>query len=146
MLPSHSKNTTNVNNLHSEYNVPDSLRNGLEWSQVHQAPQHPLQQRLDGWFDHQQLMKLKLERNTYGLGTPMRKMMERKLASSDVSMPAIEDPRNIQKEVLDGVDDQITFADVHRGVFILPKYTILTRYSNGETFCSYSRHPPPDGT
>lgn len=66
-------------------------------------------------------MKLKLERNTYGLGTPMRKMMERKLTSSDVSMPAVEDPRNIQKEVLDGVDDQITFADVHRGMFIRSK-------------------------
>lgn len=45
----------------------------------------------------------------------MRKMMERKIASADVSMPAMDQPRNLQKEVLDGVDDQITFADVHRG-------------------------------
>ncbi|EOR04914.1 hypothetical protein J056_000270 [Wallemia ichthyophaga EXF-994] len=59
------------------------------------------------------MLKLKLERNTYGLGTPMRKMMERKLVSEDVSMPALQQPRNLQKDVLDGVDEQITFADVH---------------------------------
>ena len=116
MLPNENKATSiAADKLHPVYGLPDKLRNGLEWSQVHAAPQHPLESRLDGWYDHQAMLKLKLERNTYGLGTPMRKMMERKIAARDVSMPAMEQPRNLQKEVLDGVDDQITFGDVHRG-------------------------------
>ncbi|TIA93491.1 hypothetical protein E3P81_00909 [Wallemia ichthyophaga] len=108
-----NEQTIPADKLHAEYNIPDKLRNGLEWSQVHSPPKHPLESRLDGWYNHQSMLKLKLERNTYGLGTPMRKMMERKLVSEDVSMPALQQPRNLQKDVLDGVDEQITFADVH---------------------------------
>ena len=118
ILPSKSTNEVNLTtyDLHPEYNVPDKFRNGLEASQIHKESKHPLQERLSGWHENQMMMKLKLERNVYGLGTPLRKMMERKICSVDNSMPAFNESykcNNLQLDVLEGKDDILTFDDVH---------------------------------
>lgn len=40
---------------------------------------HPLQTRLENWDKTRDNLKLQLQRDVYGLGAPLRTMMERKI-------------------------------------------------------------------
>lgn len=70
--------------LHPETGVHDAMRHGLRSMRDETAASafHPIQHRLENWDETQRNWKMTMNRNTFGLGMPMRMMMERKFVSS----------------------------------------------------------------
>lgn len=69
--------------LHPETGVHDAMRYGLRSlrDETAAASSHPIQNRLEQWDETQRNWKLTMQRNTFGLGAPMRTMMERHFVS-----------------------------------------------------------------
>jgi len=68
---------------HPTHGVHDSLRHGLTSStsstSVQPGSTHALQARLAQWSETQEKLKLGMQRGTFGLGLPLRVMMEKKI-------------------------------------------------------------------
>ncbi|PKI84637.1 hypothetical protein MVES1_001720 [Malassezia vespertilionis] len=98
---------------HAEHGVHDTMRYGLRSMHAETAAstQHPIQNRLEQWEDNQRAWKMTVQRNTYGIGMPLRTAMERKLVASNYHMPARR-VANLHLDVLDGKDETISPADV----------------------------------
>lgn len=71
---------------------------------------HPLQHRLEHWDETQRQWKLTMQRNAFGLGMPMRTMMERKIVSHTPHMPARR-VANVHLDILDGRDETLDPID-----------------------------------
>lgn len=61
--------------------VHDALRYGPSKASasVQQGTTHALQARLEQWNETQEKLKLGMQRNMFGLGLPLRVMMEKKI-------------------------------------------------------------------
>lgn len=79
--PTHAPHPTTdaKSTLHPELGVHDAMRHGLRslHSETAAASYHPIQHRLEQWDDTQRQWKLTMQRNMFGMGAPMRTMMER---------------------------------------------------------------------
>ena len=75
---------------HPETGVHDAMRHGPRsmHAETSAASFHPVQNRLEKWDETQRNWKLAVQRNTFGLGMPVRTMMERKLVAQVRCPPA----------------------------------------------------------
>ncbi|KAJ9116885.1 hypothetical protein QFC22_004542 [Naganishia vaughanmartiniae] len=80
---SSSHTITYAPTAHPTNGVHDSLRHGLvsstSASSVQPGSTHALQARLEQWSETQEKLKLGMQRATFGLGLPLRCMMEKKI-------------------------------------------------------------------
>ncbi|CCU97505.1 unnamed protein product [Malassezia sympodialis ATCC 42132] len=103
---------TQTSTLHPEHGVHDAMRHGLRslHDETAAGASHPLQHRLESWDETQRQWKLTMQRNTFGLGMPMRTMMERKIVSHTPHMPARR-VANVHLDILDGRDETLDPID-----------------------------------
>ncbi|CAO1614214.1 unnamed protein product [Sympodiomycopsis kandeliae] len=91
--PSSSSAKTNLDSTaHPEHaGIHDTLRHGhRNLASEHSAStHHPMQQRLEKWDETRDNFKMTMARNMYGMGAPIRTMMERKIVSYDPHFPAV---------------------------------------------------------
>lgn len=68
---------------HEEHGVHDAMHHGVRSIQrdTSAASYHPVQNRLENWDETQRRWKLNMQRDTFGMGMPVRTMMERKIAA-----------------------------------------------------------------
>ncbi|KAJ9101862.1 hypothetical protein QFC21_003202 [Naganishia friedmannii] len=106
--------------------VHDSLRHGLvsstSASSVQPGSTHALQARLEQWGETQEKLKLGMQRGAFGLGLPLRVMMEKKIVMEDSHFPfltasqlPIGGSTNIAYEILSGTDEMIDAQDFMGG-------------------------------
>ena len=80
--PSQNSVTLNATEHHVHKGVHDTMRFGPR-SLAHEtsasATQHPLQHRLEQWDETRDNLKLTTMRNIYGVGAPIRTLMERRI-------------------------------------------------------------------
>lgn len=100
--------TESMSTLHPEHGVHDAMRHGLRslHDETAASAHHPLQHRLEQWDETQREWKLTMQRNTFGLGMPMRTMMERKIVSHTPHMPARR-VALVHLDILDGRDETL---------------------------------------
>lgn len=98
--------------MHPELGVHDTMRHGLRSMRDESAAatMHPVQHRLERWDETQRNWKMAMYRNTFGLGMPVRMMMERKNVAYTPHMPA-KHVSNIHLDVLDGRDEVLDPVD-----------------------------------
>ncbi|EIW67682.1 hypothetical protein TREMEDRAFT_64276 [Tremella mesenterica DSM 1558] len=112
---------------HSVTGTHDALRHGLTTSAHAVAPNtvSPLQARLQKWQKTQKELQQTLERNTFGLGVPLRREMELKLVSNSPHHPLLNvattsslplgGTHNIALEILQGTDETLDAPDFMAG-------------------------------
>lgn len=98
--------------VHSEIGVHDTMRHGLRSLQAETAASsyHPVQHRLEHWDAMQRNWKLATHRNVFGLGMPVRTMMERKIVAKNPHIPA-RGVAQVHLDILDGRDEELDTAD-----------------------------------
>lgn len=133
---SHEATAHPVSGTHDamRHGLVDKAKHSLDGSSVH-ALQNRLEQvsasryckglKADPaalqWESTQRTLRLTLQRNTFGLGLPLRTMMDRKLVAQDIGFPAADEPmrlggsQNVALEILDGKDERIDVADFMSG-------------------------------
>jgi len=95
--------------------IHDSLRFGGPLNLAAEGhSRHPLQTRLERWEETQDNLKLKLQKDLFGIHAPVRKLMERKLVSEDPHFPILgRGPMNdLHLDILMGKDDILDVGDV----------------------------------
>ncbi|GHJ86491.1 hypothetical protein NliqN6_2893 [Naganishia liquefaciens] len=101
--------------------VHDALRHGVSKSSasVQQGTTHALQARLEQWAETQEKLKLGMQRSNFGLGLPLRVMMEKKIVMEDNHFPSLTASQlplggstNIALEILNGTDEQLEVQDI----------------------------------
>ncbi|PWN22193.1 hypothetical protein BCV69DRAFT_281200 [Microstroma glucosiphilum] len=115
--------------------IHDTIRFGHrniahETSAAGSGGHHPLQERLEKWDETRDNLKLTVGRNVYGMGVPIRTMMERKVISYDPHFPVVHKMpgsgiggstrggfSQLQMDILDGNDETLDPRD------FLPSYT-----------------------
>ncbi|KAJ9097502.1 hypothetical protein QFC20_006159 [Naganishia adeliensis] len=118
-----SHNITYESTAHPLNAVHDSLRHGLTSSTSAAAVQpgttHALQARLEQWNATQEKLRLGMQRSNFGLGLPLRVMMEKKIVMEDAHFPSLTASQlplggstNIALEILNGTDEQIDVQDI----------------------------------
>ncbi|PWN93093.1 proteasome maturation factor UMP1 [Acaromyces ingoldii] len=121
--PSQNSVTLNATEHHVHKGVHDTMRFGPR-SLAHEtsasATQHPLQHRLEQWDETRDNLKLTTMRNIYGVGAPIRTLMERRIVGHNPHFPALHSthvggPRKglsgLHLDILSGNDETIDPAD-----------------------------------
>ncbi|KZS90372.1 proteasome maturation factor UMP1, partial [Sistotremastrum niveocremeum HHB9708] len=102
------KDTTNSLGTH------DTLRYGPRSLASEINTVNPLQHRLENWEETQDMMKLTLQRNLYGLHAPIRQLMERKIVATGSMLPGLSNS-NIHMDILMGRDETLDVTDLFGG-------------------------------
>jgi len=113
VVPSSSPVPTSLVSVKStagELSVHDALRHGPRSLATEVNELNPLQQRLDKWEETQDVLKLNLQRNLYGLHLPVRQLMERKIVSDGLPFNTSQ-RSNIHLDILMGRDEALDAAD-----------------------------------
>ncbi|KAI4271973.1 MAG: hypothetical protein LQ337_005619 [Flavoplaca oasis] len=81
---------------------------------------HPLEARLAAWQSTQDEFKMSSLRRNFGLGEPVRRGMELKIAREGEWRPmALGASAGVSGDILVGRDNEITWEDVYTGLFSL---------------------------
>ncbi|OJD37745.1 proteasome maturation factor ump1 [Diplodia corticola] len=126
--PSNPKSTSATLGAPSAPGVHDTLRSNLGLTATSAAasssntpePQlqssHPLEARLAKWRATQDALKMEGLRRTFGMGEPIRRGMELKLAAAGEWRPAaLGGASNVHGDILSGRDTEIGWEDVYKG-------------------------------
>ncbi|UZJ54372.1 hypothetical protein CBS101457_003692 [Exobasidium rhododendri] len=73
--------------------VHDTMRYGprnLATEASSMSQQHPMQSRLEKWDETRDNLKLTMQRNMFGLGAPIRTLMERRVVEHNPHFPAFQ--------------------------------------------------------
>ncbi|PWN43762.1 hypothetical protein IE81DRAFT_322183 [Ceraceosorus guamensis] len=120
--PSTSSSVSLEKTSHSVHaGAHDAMRHGprsLSHENSH-AAHHPLESRLEQWNGTRDQLKLNLMRNTYGLGAPMRTMLERGCVVKDGPFPNMHASHAgthkglaaMQLDILNGDDETLEPSD-----------------------------------
>ncbi|KAL8723539.1 MAG: hypothetical protein Q9225_000174 [Loekoesia sp. 1 TL-2023] len=99
--------------------VHDTLRSSLSSSTTSQtapASSHPLEARLAAWQSTQNELKMTALRRNFGIGEPVRRGMEMKIAREGEWRPvALGGSAGVSGDILAGRDTEVTWEDVFRG-------------------------------
>ncbi|KAE8213758.1 hypothetical protein CF319_g4166 [Tilletia indica] len=98
-------------------NIHDSMRHGGPRSLAYEnssATQHPLQNRLEMWDETRDNFKLTVMRNTFGIGAPMRVMMEREAVSHNPLYSSPNSITGLHMDILNGEDETLNPTDFMR--------------------------------
>ncbi|WFD02327.1 hypothetical protein MOBT1_001009 [Malassezia obtusa] len=109
--PTHAQTDAHTT-AHPEIGVHDAMRHGLRslHAETSASSYHPVQNRLDNWDATQRNWKLASQRNIFGMGMPIRSMMERKIVSKNPHMPA-RGVAQVHLDILDGRDEELDTLD-----------------------------------
>ncbi|KAK0547001.1 hypothetical protein OC846_005030 [Tilletia horrida] len=94
--------------------VHDSFRHGGPRSLAYEhssAAQHPIQNRLEKWDETRDNFKLTVMRNTFGIGAPMRVLMERELVSHNPQYSSSNSITGLHMDILNGDDETLNPSD-----------------------------------
>ncbi|OCB86433.1 hypothetical protein A7U60_g6554 [Sanghuangporus baumii] len=111
LVPSPADNVASVQDTSSTLGLHDSLRYGPRNLASEAKARSDIQHRLEKWEETQDNLKLQLQRDLYGMGAPIRLMMERKITSTNMHMPALA-RSNIHLDILTGRDEILDVHDV----------------------------------
>ncbi|KAK0522269.1 hypothetical protein OC834_004900 [Tilletia horrida] len=121
LVPSTTRTANSVSlasTSHPDYaGVHDSMRHGGPRSlafETSSAMQHPLQNRLEQWDETRDNFKLTVMRNTFGIGAPMRIMMEREVISHNPLHSSSNSITGMHMDILNGEDETLNPADFMR--------------------------------
>ncbi|KAG0142573.1 hypothetical protein CROQUDRAFT_81983 [Cronartium quercuum f. sp. fusiforme G11] len=93
--------------------VSDQASKGWASASHSLASRHPLETRLAEWDQTRENFQLTMQRDLYGMGPPLRLMMERDLVrQSTITLPGRARPSNLHLDILMGRDETVTEADV----------------------------------
>ncbi|WFD30828.1 hypothetical protein MSPP1_001852 [Malassezia sp. CBS 17886] len=115
ILPAPVREHTSVSardTAHAETGVHDTFRHGLRSLRAETSldAQHPVQNRLERWDESQRSWKLQVQRDMFGVGMPLRTVMERRFVSVNPHMPA-RHIANVHLDILDGKDECLDPVD-----------------------------------
>jgi len=120
LVPSAQRAVNNVSvasTSHREHaGVHDAMRHGGMRSLAFEnssAVQHPLQNRLEQWDDTRDNFKLTMMRNTFGIGAPMRVMMEREAIAHN-PLHSSNSISGLHMDILNGDDETLNPSDFMR--------------------------------
>ena len=104
--------TDSRSTAHPETGVHDAMRFGPRsvHAETSAATAHPLEHRLEHWDATQRAWRQQVQRNTFGIGMPLRTTMERRIAGHTHHFPA-RAVAPIHLDVLDGRDESIDPVD-----------------------------------
>ncbi|THH11382.1 hypothetical protein EW145_g696 [Phellinidium pouzarii] len=123
LVPSSSDKTASVQDTSNSLGLHDTMRYGLRSLATEARAQSELKHRLDNWEETQDNLQLTFQRHIYGVHAPIRLMMERKIASTNMHIPAF--PRsNVHLDILMGRDETLDFADIFGEVETSPPMDI----------------------
>ncbi|EGG00185.1 uncharacterized protein MELLADRAFT_93810 [Melampsora larici-populina 98AG31] len=93
--------------------APGETREGWASASHSLAPRHPLENRLAEWNETRDNFQLTMQRDLYGMGAPLRLMMERDLVRQNtIALPGRVQPSNIHLDILMGRDETINESDM----------------------------------
>ncbi|KAL8934277.1 MAG: hypothetical protein Q9211_005317, partial [Gyalolechia sp. 1 TL-2023] len=98
--------------------IHDSLRSSLSSHGTRTAPasSHPLEARLAAWQSTQDEFKMTALRRNFGIGEPVRRGMELKIAREGEWRPmALGGSAGMSGDILTGRDTEVTWEDVFKG-------------------------------
>ncbi|KAL8709957.1 MAG: hypothetical protein Q9220_005407 [cf. Caloplaca sp. 1 TL-2023] len=128
--PSHPTSTTNLSapspsnpstkGAPSAPGIHDTLRSSLSSSSPSAAGQpastHPLEARLAAWQSTQDDLKMTALRRNFGIGEPVRRGMELKIAREGEWRPAaLGGSAGVSGDILAGRDGEVQWEDVYGG-------------------------------
>ncbi|KAI5120238.1 hypothetical protein M0805_000052 [Coniferiporia weirii] len=126
IVPGSSDKTASVQDTSNSLGLHDTLQYGLRSLATEARSQSDLKQRLDNdgkWEETQEELRLTLQRNIYGVHAPVRLMMERKIVSTNMHMPALS-RSNLHLDILMGRDEMLDFGDVFAETEVAPPMDI----------------------
>ncbi|KAL8840699.1 MAG: hypothetical protein Q9170_001217 [Blastenia crenularia] len=99
--------------------IHDTLRSSLSSpasTQTSPASSHPLEARLAAWQSTQDEFKMTALRRNFGIGEPVRRGMELKIAREGEWRPmALGGSAGVSGDILAGRDTEVTWEDVFKG-------------------------------
>ncbi|CAD6980389.1 unnamed protein product [Tilletia controversa] len=121
LVPSSTRTASTMSmagTAHPEHaNIHDSIRHGGPRSLAFEnstATQHPLQNRLEQWDETRDTFKLTVMRNTFGIGAPMRVMMEREVIGHNPLHSSPNSITGLHMDILNGEDETLNPSDFMR--------------------------------
>lgn len=105
--------TARTSTLHPETGVHDAMRHGLRrgaHADTSAGAAHPLEHRVENWDATQRAWRQQMQRDTFGIGMPLRTAMERRIAAHTYHVPA-RGVVPIHLDVLDGRDESLEPVD-----------------------------------
>ncbi|KAI4094060.1 MAG: hypothetical protein LQ344_002506 [Seirophora lacunosa] len=122
-LTSSSPSNASTNGAPSAPGIHDTLRSSLPSStppDSQPASTHPLEARLAAWQATQDELKMTTLRRNFGIGEPIRRGMELKIAREGEWRPmALGGSVGVSGDILAGRDTEVQWEDVYRGMSIL---------------------------
>ncbi|KAF9535768.1 proteasome maturation factor UMP1 [Crepidotus variabilis] len=123
IVPSSSPKSASIKDTANSLGLHDSLQYGPRSLAAETKSGNGLKERLENWEATQDNLKLTLERNTFGMHVPLRKLMERKIVS-DRPHTLCAPQTNLHLDILMGRDESIDFPDVFLGREAGPSFDI----------------------
>ncbi|ODV73364.1 Ump1p [Cyberlindnera jadinii NRRL Y-1542] len=77
---------------------------------------HPLEQRIEGWEQRQQELKMEQYRRVFGMAEPIKREMELKIVDSTDFVPSVlGGSSNLHRDILLNKDSRIDWEDIYTG-------------------------------
>ncbi|CED83564.1 Proteasome maturation factor [Phaffia rhodozyma] len=90
----------------NSFGLHDTLRHGGGRNLAGEIKEDPFKRRLNEWEQTQFNLKLQMQRNAYGLGAPLRSLMDRKIISQDAALPEFSTSQ-FHLDILQGTDTSL---------------------------------------
>ncbi|SPO41849.1 related to UMP1 - proteasome maturation factor [Pseudozyma flocculosa] len=104
--------STHATSHREHLGVHDALRFGPQ--NLHHTTSlstaHPAQNRLEKWDETRDNLNLTMQRNLFGLGAPVRTLMERRIVSHNPHFPT-QGMSNLHLDILNGKDETLEPVD-----------------------------------
>ncbi|KAF4623283.1 hypothetical protein D9613_002022 [Agrocybe pediades] len=123
IVPARSQKSATVQDTANSLGLHDTLKYGPRNLATEVQSSGGIKSRLENWEATQDNLKLTLERNTFGMHAPMRRLMERKIVGSTpftISAPQT----NLHLDILMGRDETISPADIFLGMESGPTFDV----------------------
>jgi len=115
LVPKKSDKVATISDTANSFGLHDTLNYGPRSLAAEVKSTGGIKDRLENWEETQDMTKLTVLRNTYGMHAPMRLLMERKIVNSLPSFSG-SPQSNLHLDILMGRDELIEPADVFLGM------------------------------
>ncbi|KAF8421242.1 proteasome maturation factor UMP1-domain-containing protein [Tirmania nivea] len=92
--------------------IHDTMREGLACNANKLNVKHPLEDRLKGWDEQQERMRMEGLRRIFGIAEPVRRGMEMRICGGDFRPIVLGGPSNLHLDILRNKDCTIEWEDV----------------------------------
>ncbi|KAL7413705.1 proteasome maturation factor UMP1-domain-containing protein [Mrakia frigida] len=98
--------SVSLSSTSNAWGLHDTLRHGGPRNIVNEIKEDGFKARLNEWDQTQLNLKMQMQRNAYGLGAPLRQLMDRKIVGQDAALPQFSTSQ-IHLDILNGNDDSL---------------------------------------